>query len=61
MRWNNAIRAVRHKIWVKNNFCGDVPSRTGRDVYRRSSFYPYFIPNGMEANTISENYRGLAL
>ena len=51
-------RAVRHKIWVKIKAACVVSSRTGRDMLRLISFYPYQIPNGKEAKSITENYQG---
>ena len=58
VRLNNAGRAVRHKTWVKIKAAFVVSSRTGRDMLCLISFYPYQIPSGMEAKTISENYKG---
>lgn len=61
MNWNNGICAVRHIISVKTKPKLPVSSRTGRDMFLLSGFYPSLIPNGINAITISENYKELAI
>ena len=54
-------RAVRHDIRVEPNVYNIVPSHTGRDITPNQFFYPYFIPYGIWAKTISENFKELAI
>ncbi len=54
-------RAVRHVIRVEPNVYNIVPSHTGRDITPNQFFYPYFIPYGIWAKTISENFKELAI
>lgn len=54
-------RAVRHDIRVEPNVYNIVPSHTGRDITPHRFCYPYQIPNGIWAKTISENFKELAI
>ena len=51
----------RHIIWVDNDLTFDVPSHTGRDMDPLFVFYPYSIPDGILAKTISENFKTVVI
>jgi hypothetical protein len=54
-------RADRHIIWAENVLKFDVPSRTGRDTDPFFVFYPYSIPDGILAKTMSENFKAVVI
>jgi hypothetical protein len=54
-------RAVRHVISVEKVKPDFVSSHTGRDISRIEFFYPSFIPNGIDRNSISEIFKELAI